>query len=243
MNMKRTLVFLSILLTTWIAITLYPSSGMTQFSNVKKWHCEFHYKLDRSDGIFDNRITFLKFKGLYGNTLEKVTINGSVVFSPSKSSNVYIGRGRAKYEVSIMTVSKLGEAAVVHLTNGKGNEKILPIGQINYLRFNTSNRTYSLRITPGISDKTMDAFGVFVETVSEMKVSRALLNKMEEHNRDIPFPEFLKKMFPDSAKYPDRENIAAEALDVPLPSSGKTLKGSFKDDMGGIFSWKITATT
>jgi len=45
-------------------------------------------------------------------------------------------------------------------------------------------------------------------------------------------------MFPDVVKNPDRENIAAEAFGMALPSSGNTLTGSYKDNMGGIFSWK-----
>jgi hypothetical protein len=240
MKKKIILVFLTVLLVTSVSISLNPSCSMAQFNNVQKWRGEFQYKLDRSEGFYDNRVTFVKLKGLYGNTVEKVIIKGSVVFSPSKKKHVYVGRGRAKYDVSIMTVSKLGEAAVVHLTNGKGDEKILPNRKINYLRFNTYNRTYSIRITPGISDEELDAFGVFVERASDMKITRALLNKMEEHNRNIPFPQFLKKMFPDSAKHPDRENIAAEALEIPLPVSGTSLTGSFKDEKGGILTWKFS---
>ena len=46
-------------------------------------------------------------------------------------------------------------------------------------------------------------------------------------------------MFPDIVKNPDRENIAAEALGMVLPSSGNKLTGSYKDNLGGIFSWKL----
>ena len=240
MNRKITILFLTIILITFFTKALNSSPGSTQFRNVKRWKGEMLYKLDRSEGVYDNRVTFLKLKGLNGKTLEKIIINGTVIFEPSDKINDYIGRGKVKYEVSIITVSKLGEAMVVHLTNGKGSEKIEPIEDINYLKFNYSRGTYSIRITPGISDEEMDAFGVFVESVSEMKITKAFMNKMEEHNRKILFPEFLKKMFPDTVKNPDRENISAEAFEMKLPSSGKMLTGSFKDDRGGIFSWKIT---
>jgi hypothetical protein len=240
MNKRIILLFLTIVLLTSFTEVLNPSPDSAQLRNVKKWKGEIHYKLDRSEGIYDNRITLLKLKGLNGKTLEKIIIDGTVIFEPSDKSNVYIGQGNVKYEVSIITVSKLGEAAVIHLTDGKGKEKIELIEEINYLKFNYSKGTYSIRITPGISDEEMDAFGVFVESVSELKITRAFINKMEEHNRNVPFPEFLKKMFPDMVKYPDRENIAAEALGMTIPSSGRTLKGSFKDNRGGIFSWKIT---
>ena len=220
---------------------LNSQSGSAQFRKVKKWKGEIHYKLDRSEGIYDNRVTFLKLKGLDGKTLERVIIDGTVIFEPSDNdkNNVYVGRGKVKYEVSIITVSKLGEAMVVHLTDGKGSEKIEPIEEINSLRFNYSEGTYSLRITPGISDEDLDTFGVFVESVSEMKITKAFLSKMEEHSRKIPFPEFLKEMFPDVVKNPDRENIVAEAFGMVLPSSGNKLTGSYKDNLGGIFSWKI----
>lgn len=79
-----------------------------------------------------------------------------------------------------------------------------------------------------------------MESVSELKVTAAFLNKMEEHNREVPFPELLKEMFPDVVKNPSRENIAAEAFGISLPSSGTTLKGSYKDEKGGIFSWTLT---
>lgn len=240
MNKRIIPLFLTIVLLTPFTRVLDSSPDSVQLRNVKKWKGEILYKLDRSEGIYDNRVTFLKLKGLSGKTLEKIIIHGTVIFEPSDKKNVFKGRGKVKYEVSIVTVSKLGEATVVHLTDGKGKEKIEPIEDINYLKFNYSSGTYSLRITPGISDEEMDAFGVFVESVSELKITRALINKMEEHNRNMPFPEFLKKMFPDMVKNPDRENIAAEALGMTLPSSGKTLKGSFQDSQGGIFSWKIT---
>jgi len=97
-----------------------------------------------------------------------------------------------------------------------------------------------LRITPGISDEELDAFGVGVDSVSEMKLTRAVIEKMEEHNRKIPFPELLKEMFPDVVRNPSRENIAAEAFGIALPSSGYTLKGSKKDKKGGIFSWTLS---
>lgn len=212
-----------------------------QLRNVKKWKGEIHYKLDRSEGITDNSISFLKLKGLYGHTQEKVIIDGTVIFEPSHNPRVYVAKGKVKYDVSIITISKLGEAMVVHLTEGKGSEIIEPIKEINYLRFNRSSGTYSLSITPGISDEELNAFGVFVESVSEMKVTRALINKMEEHDRKIPFPELLKEMFPDVVKNPDRESIAIEAFGITLPASGNTLKGSYKDEKGGIFSWKLTA--
>jgi hypothetical protein len=240
MNKRIIPLFFTIVLASSFAGLLDSAPYSAQIRNVKKWKGKILYELDRSEGLYDNRVTFLKLKALSGQTLEKIIIDGNVIFEPSDQRNIYKGRGKVKYEVSITTVSKLGEAAVVHLTNGKGKEKIKPIKEINYLKFNYSNGTYSLRITPGISDEEMDAFGVFVESISKLKVSRALINKMEEHNRNIPFPEFLKKMFPDMVKNPDRENIAAEALGMPLPSSGRTLKGSFKDNRGGIFSWKIT---
>lgn len=239
MKKRIIILFLTIILIKSFTGVLNSQSGSAQFRKIKKWKGEIHYKLDRSEGTTDNRITFLKLKGLDGKTLERIIIDGTVIFEPTDKSNVYVGRGKVKYEVSIITVSKLGEAMVVHLTDGKGNEKIEPIEEINYLRFNYSEGKYSLRITPGISDEDLDAFGVFVESVSEMKITKAFINKMEEHNRKIPFPEFLKEMFPDVVKNPDRENIAVEAFGMVLPSSGNKLTGSYKDNLGGIFSWKV----
>jgi hypothetical protein len=239
MNTRILIKCLTIIVITYFTGVLISSPNLVQLRNVKKWKGEIHYKLDRSKGIYDNRITLLKLKGLEGKTLERVTIDGIVIFALTDMSNVYIGRGKVKYDVSITTVSKLGEAMMVHLTAGKGTEKVEPVKEINYLKFNYTTGTYSLRITPGISDEDLDAFGVFVESVSEMKITPAFLNKMEEYERKIPFTEFLKKMFPDIVKNPERENIAAEASGMPLPSSGKALAGSYKDSMGDTFSWKL----
>jgi len=50
----------------------------------------------------------------------------------------------------------------------------------------------------------------------------------------------LKEMFPDVIKNPDRESIAAEAFGIALPSSGSTLQGSYTDEKGGVFTWKLT---
>ncbi|HUV79051.1 MAG TPA: hypothetical protein VMW06_13455 [Desulfobacterales bacterium] len=236
---------------------LFPQSGGARFKNVKKWKGEFHYKLDYKDFIYENNVEFFKLKGLSGQTFEKVIIDGEVTFNllrdknadpnendllfeNSETTGVYVGQGEAKYSVSIINVSRLGEAAIVHLTNGKGNEKIEPVKYINYLRFDYYGGTYSLSISPGISDEELGASGVFVESISEIKVTRAVINKMEEHNRDIPFPELLKRMFPDVIKNPSRENIAAEAFGMAIPSSGYILKGSYKDEKGGVFTWKLT---
>jgi len=241
MKQRLVLSFLTFSLILSFSGILNSRSIPAQMRNVKKWEGEIHYKLDRSEGISDNSISFLKLKGLYGHTQEQVIIDGTVIFEPSDNPNVYVARGKVKYDVSIITISKLGEAMVVHMTEGKGSEIIEPIKEINYLRFNRYPGTYSLSITPGISDEELDSFGVFVESVSEMKVTRALINKMEEHDRKIPFPELLKEMFPDVVKNPDRESIAIEAFDIAFPTSGNTLKGSYKDEKGGIFTWKLTS--
>ena len=95
-----------------------------------------------------------------------------------------------------------------------------------------------MSVSPGISDEDMGAFGVLVKTVSYMKVTRALLEKMESENRKVPFPEMLKKMFPDVKTGEDRESIAGEAFGRPFPGTG-TLKDSSKDEYGGIFSWHL----
>ena len=78
-----------------------------------------------------------------------------------------------------------------------------------------------------------------VDSYSELKISKALINKMEDHDRKIAFPELLKEMFPKAVRNPSRESIAAEAFEVALPSSGYTLKGSYKDEKGGVVSWRF----
>ncbi len=251
------LLLLIILLFTSFGELLYSRSGSARFKNVKKWKGTIHYKLDLKDLIYDNSISFMKLKGLSGQTMEKVLIDGEVTFQLFRNKNTnsdeedltfgspentgfFVGKGKVKYNVSIVNVSRIGNAMVVHLTSGKGQEKVEPIRYINYLRIDYSTGTYSLHITPGISDEEMDAFGVYVESVSEMKITRALINKMEENNRKIPFPELLKEMFPDVIKNSSRESIAAEAFGITLPSSGSTLQGSYTDEKGGIFTWKLT---
>lgn len=228
--------------------------GKARFKSIKKWKGEIHYKLNLNESFYDNRVSFLKLKGLYGKTLEFVRIDGTVTFRPVTKSeskldgeegelagweDKFVGRGRVKYNVSIMNLSKLGEAVIVHMTDGKGSEKIEPEHYINNLQFNYYRGTYSLRITPGIEDEELGEFGVGVESYSKLKIPKALINKMEEHGRKIAFPELLKEMFPKAIRNPSRESIAVEAFEIALPSSGYTLKGSYKDEKGGIVSWRF----
>ncbi len=228
--------------------------GKARFKSIKKWKGEIHYKLDLNESFYDNSVTFLKLKGLYGKTVETVRIDGTVTFRPLKRSesklegeegelvgweDKFVGQGKVKYNVSILNISKLGEAVIVYMTDGKGSEKIEPEHYINNLQFNYSRGTYSLRITPGIDDVELGESGVGVESYSRLKITKALINKMEDHNRKIAFPELLKEMFPEAVRNPSRESIAAEAFEIALPSSGYTLKGSYKNEKGGIVSWRF----
>lgn len=211
--------------------------GIQRFKGITKWKGKIHYKLDYKDEIGDAGTSFLKMKGLQGKTLQTIVFEGEVTFNSAGGNSIFVGRGNVKYSISLISVSSLGEAFVVHLTDGKGSAKIEPIRPINYLEFHFSDGSYSLRITPGSSDEELDAFGVEVETFSKIKVTRALIKKMEEEGRPLLYPGVLKSMFSDQDTNRDLENIAAEAFGIAFPSSGYTLKGSYKDDKGGIFSW------
>jgi len=213
--------------------------GIERFKGINKWKGKIHYKLDYKDEIGDAGTSFLEMKGLQGKTLQKIIIDGEVTFNSAGDNSIFVGKGKVKYSISIFSISSLGEAFVIHLTDGKGSAKIEPIRQINYLKFHFSDGSYSLRITPGSSDEELDAFGVEVETYSKIKITKALIKKMEEEGRPLLYPEVLKSIFPDRDTNRDLENIAAEAFGIVLPSSGYTLKGSYKDEKGGVFSWKF----
>ena len=232
--MKQTiLVVLSVIL----LLSLQPGN-LNAGESVRGWKGKVRYALDFKEDIYRNDISFLKLKGLRGEDTEKIIFEGTITFIPTDRTNLFVATGMIDYEVSKVSVSMLGKAMVVHLTDGKGQEKLEPEHRFNYLRIHRGSGTYSLAVSPGISDEELDAFGVLVKTVSYMKVTRALLNKMEQENRKVPFPEILKKMFPDVKTGEDRESIAGEAFNRPLTGTG-TLKDSAKDEKGGVFSWHL----
>lgn len=219
--------------------TFHPAT-LHAGESVRGWKGTVRYSLDRKEEIYRNDITFLKLKGLRGRDFEKVVFTGTITFIPTNKPGLFVAAGMVDYEVSKVSVSRLGQAMVVHMTDGKGREKVEPEYHINYLRIDRDSGTYSLAVSPGISDEEMDAFGVLVRTASYMKVTRALLERMEQENRKIPFPEMLKRMFPDVKTGEDRESIAGEAFDRPFPGTA-TLKDSAGDEKGGIFSWHLQA--
>lgn len=229
----------SVFVILFLTFLLVVQTGfLTAGNGVRGWKGTVRYSLDFNDEMYRNDISFLKLKGLYGQDSKKILFEGVVTFIPTNKPNLFLATGEVKYNVSLISLSKLGDAMVIHLTDGKGKEKLEAEYHINYLRINRGNGTYSLAVSPGISDEDMDAFGVLVKTVSYMKVTRAVLEKMESENRKIPFPEMLKKMFPDVKTGEDRESIAGEAFDRPFPGTG-TLNDSAKDEYGGIFSWHL----
>ena len=213
------------------------TGSLTAGNGVRGWKGTVRYSLDFNDEVYSKDISFMKLKGLSGQDSKKIVFEGVITFIPTNIPNLFLATGEVKYNVSLMSIAKLGDAMVIHLTDGKGKEKLEPVHQINYLRINRSG-SYSLSVSPGISDEDMGAFGVLVQTASYMKVTRAFLEKMESENRKIPFPETLKKMFPDVKTGEDRESIVGEAFDRPFPGTG-TIKDSSKDEYGGIFSWHL----
>ena len=229
----------SVILITFLSLLPVVQTGsLTAGDGVRGWKGTVRYALDINDEMYRNDISFLKLKGLYGQDSKKIIFEGVITFIPTNKPNLFLATGEVTYNVSLISISKLGDAMVIHLTDGKGKEKLEAEHQINYLRVNRRNGTYSLSVAPGISDEDMGAFGVLVKTGSYMKVTRALLEKMESENRKVPLPEMLKKMFPDVKTGEDRESISGEAFGRPFPGTGP-LKDSSKDRYGGVFSWHL----
>ncbi len=229
----------SVIVITFLTLFLVLQTGfLIAAKGVRGWKGTVRYVLDMNENLFRNDISFLKLKGLYGQDSKKIIFEGVITFIPTNKPNLFVATGEVSYDVSMISISSLGKAMVVHLTNGKGKDIVEPEHHINYLRINRGSGTYSLAVTPGISDEEMSAAGVLVRTVSYMKVTRAFLRKMEKENRKVPFPEMLKKMFPDVKTGEDRESIAGEAFGRPFPGTS-TMKDSSKDENGGIFSWNL----
>jgi len=154
---------------------------------------------------------------------------------------------------------------VIHFTDGKGSAKIKPFmervvmeredivekdphdvieKQISTeygtgIRFNYRNRTYDIRITPGDYDAHLDEFGVPVESSSRIKVTNAMIRKLDAEGRPILYPETLKEMFPDRSKEASRLNVGVEAFGMPFSSSSNTLKGTYTDEKGGVLTWNF----
>lgn len=236
--MKRSVI---LILTVWITVFFFAGRQISG-EGVRGWKGTVRYTLDLEEEIYRHDISFMKLKGLFGQDFRKIIFEGEITFIPSNRPNLFVATGEVKYDVSLISVSGLGQAMVVHLTDGKGKEKLDPVHHINYLRINRGSGTYSLAVSPGIEDEEMGAFGVYVKTVSYMKVTRAFLEKMESENRKVPFPEMLKKMFPDVKTGEDRESIAGEAFGRPFPGTS-TLKDSAKDENGGVFTWHLKRVT
>lgn len=229
----------SILFTIFLTLLFLLQPGtLGAGDGIRGWKGTVRYTLNMNEEVYKNNISFLKLKGLYGQDSKKIIFEGVITFIPSNKPNLFVATGEVKYDVSQISVARLGQAMVIHTTDGRGKEKVEPVHHINYLRIYPGNGTYSIAVSPGVEDEELGAFGVYVNTVSYMKVTRAVIEKMESENRKIMFPEMLKKMFPDVKKGEDRESIAGEAFNRPYPGTS-TLKDSVKDEMGGVFSWHL----
>jgi len=221
-----------------LVLALIFHAGPLAAGDVRGWQGTVRYALDLKEDIYRHDISFMKLKGLQGQDFQKIIFEGTVTFIPTNRPNLFVAKGKVKYDVSMISVARMGDAMVVHTTGGKGTEKVEPIHQINFLEISPGNGTYSLSVSPGVEDEEMGAFGVPVLAVSYMKVTEAFLEKMESENRDVPFPELLKRMFPDVKSDQDRESIRGEAFGRPFPGT-ETIKGSVTDDYGGKFSWHL----
>ncbi|MCF6294869.1 MAG: hypothetical protein L3J25_04180 [Flavobacteriaceae bacterium] len=241
------------------AVVPFQNTNVSEdgLENFKKWKGTFHYELNYSDDIFEPGVSFLKMNGLRGEEVERITLDGNINFTPKVGNSIYIGRGVVNYSVSLMNYSALGEAMVIHFTNGKGSAKIKPLMElidddseideqirIEYqtrIKFDYRNSTYDMRITPGDYDADLDEFGVPVESSSRINVTKAMIRKLEEEGRSILYPETLNEMFPDRPRELDRLDVTVEAFGMPFSYSRNILKGSYKDEKGGILSWKFVA--
>lgn len=210
-------------------------------SNYRGWKGDFYYKLEHNDGFYRGSAEFLKLKGLKGETVEDIEVKGHVVFTPARGNVLYAGEGAVNYSIARMSLSAMGDAMVVHFTDGNGVDKVKKNLKGTYLRMNRAAGNYSFRIEPGSYEADIDAFGVKVLTSTEMKAARALIEKMESEGRPVPYSEKLIKMFPEYDWSPGRDHIVLEAFDMPLPKSGNTLSGIYKDEKGGVLSWKFVA--
>lgn len=218
--------------------------------NYVRWKGDFHYRLEYRDGLYEGSTKILGMKGLRGETSEQIEVKGHVVFTQAKKQvrdrlftlpGHFAGTGTASYSIARMSLSGIGEARVVHFTDGKGNDQIKRRKEDTYLKINRARNTYSIRITPGSYEADIDEFGVKVLAATEMKVTRAFIEKMESIDRPVLFPEKLKDMFPEYDWYPARDHIVVEAFDIPLPGNRKVLEGTCKDEKGGVLSWKFVA--
>ena len=225
-------------------------NGIDPVADYVRWKGEFQYRLEYRDGLYEGSSEFLKMKGLRGETSERIEVTGHVVFTQAKKKiknrifslpGHFAGKGTASYTIARMSLSRLGEAQVVHFTDGKGNDQIKRNRNDTYLKINRARNTYSIRITPGSYEADIDAFGVKVLRTTEMKATRAFIEKMESEERPVLYPEELIRMFPEYDWSPDRDHVVVEAFDIPLPRNRKVLEGSYKDEKGGVLSWKFVA--
>lgn len=227
-----------LLLMTSLALALVFQAGLLAAGDIRGWQGTVRYALDHKEDIYRHDISFMKLKGLLGQDFRKIIFEGTITFIPTNRPNFFVAQGKVNYDVSMISVAKMGEAMIVHTTGGKGMEKVEPIHQINFLEISPQDGTYFISVSPGVEDEELGAFGVPVQAVSYMKVTRAFLDKMESENRKVPFPESLKKMFPDVKTDHDRESIRGEAFGRPFPGT-ETIKDSVTDEYGGKFSWHL----
>lgn len=203
------------------------------------WEGDFHYELKHRDGFFHGASEFLKMKGLRGETIEDIEVKGHIVFTPARGNILYAGKGAVDYSIARMSLSALGEGMIVHLSDGNGVDEIKRNLEGTYLRINRAAGNYSFRIEPGEYEADIDAFGVKVLATTEMKMTQAFIDKMDDEGSPVMYPDALKKMFPTYDWRPDRDHIILEAFRAPLPKSGNTLTGSYTDEKGGVLSWKF----
>ncbi|WP_445386430.1 hypothetical protein ACT6NV_06430 [Robiginitalea sp. IMCC44478] len=223
---------------------------VTDYAAYTAWKGDFTYKLEYREELYDYPTEFMKMKGLRGESTENIEVTGHIVFTQAKKKvrdrvltlpGHFAGKGTVSYTIARMSLSKLGEGLIVHLTDGKGKDQIKRRREDTYLKINRASKTYSIRITPGSYEADIDAFGVKVLKTTENKVTRAFIEKMESIDRPVLYPEAVKEMFPEYVWRPDRDNIVLEAFDIPFSRSTNTLSGSYKDEKGGVLSWKFVA--
>ena len=214
-------------------------NSIRRFRNITGWKGTFSYKLnaDRDESFGD--YSFLASSGeLSSQSEDRIDLEGEVTFSGG-SGGKFVGHGTASYRLESYSLVQWGDKRILDTTSGSGRSDILDEREINFLQFYLHDGSYSLSIAPGRSCTETDEFGVDVNTSGQLQITDSFLKDLEDADRDVPFPQLLRAMFPENTGGRGCQDVGFTVAAFPLPAFGNTLSGSWTDFRGGVLSWQL----
>jgi hypothetical protein len=238
MNIRRrhcTLLLAVALLGCSAASTGFARGALDQSErifDVRSWKMTFRYHMDVA---YENDFG----QGIGGAHESKVEAEGTVLFTRGYGRGFYRGEGQVDFSLAYSTLSKWGKYRVLDTEQAEGGARILPIPELNRLRFDPNTHSYSFELYPGeeIGGEGGD-FGVPSRAFRVDNVTETVLREFREEGTPVPFASMLRAMAPPQRTWDEFvSNFTVAAREIPLPFFGLRLQGSYTDHEGGVVTW------